>query len=363
MSGDVVAQVALTAIIGAWKATQLARSPQRSSLRWVVATFAVATAGFAVTPLAGTDAAPGPPWFMWLAEALLSVMLYNLICVFLVSAREKRGQPARERVIWQAVPLAATVLALAVIAARMPSSVTATDQALALFRFVGNAYTAYGIGICLVWQRRYARLSHPWLARGLTVASVGLAVIGVAAVLTCLISALRLAGVDAPSWLELPRSVVMAGNLLFLVGVAAPGARVRWSASQVWWRHLQAYHRLRPLWTLLHGAFPEDSLTRAPVRPWRDVLSLRGVHRRFYRRVIECRDGLVRASGHLPPNQDLSGPTALAAWLLRALAVATASPRTGDQGLEAHPVAIPADGGLDSDVRELVALSRQLRTK
>jgi hypothetical protein len=36
-----------------------------------------------------------------------------------------------------------------------------------------------------------------------------------------------------------------------------------------------------------------------PVGRWRDLSRLRGVHRRYYRRVIECQDGLVQVSPYL----------------------------------------------------------------
>jgi len=145
-------------------------------------------------------------------------------------------------------------------------------------------------------------------------------------------------------------------NLLVLIGFVLPGARVRWVAGRVWWRHLRDYHRLRPLWTMLHEAFPEDALSRAPASAWRDTLSLRAVNRRFYRRVIECRDGLVRASGRLPAGAP-TDPAAIADWLRAALRTTPSE----DDIVAAHPIAVPADGGLEADVRELVALSRELR--
>src|SRR5205807_5920314 len=102
-----------------------------------------------------------------------------------------------------------------------------------------------------------------------------------------------------------------------------------------------------------------DQLSRVPSGRWRDALRLRGVHRRYYRRVIECRDGLVRVSPYLAGAGDLDQPGHLASALRAALrARADGAPVTG----AALPVAAPDGEGLDADVRQLVALSKALRS-
>jgi hypothetical protein len=361
-------QVVIPGVVGIWKAAQLARSPQRLSLRWVVACFALATMAFAVAPYAGTGvqegvSGTGPIWLMWFGWTLLLAMLYCLICVFVFSAGQ--GPVARRRALWEAVPAAATVLLLAILAATVPrtASVAEYPQAtLDLFRLVANAYPAYGAVICVVWMRRYARLARPWLALGLTVASAGLMIVGLGSALNVVSMAIRLSAPTATVMLDLPPSVILVGNLVFLSGVVAPGARVRWAAARIWWRHLLDYHRLRPLWTMMNRAFPEDTLGRVPAHPWRDALSLRSVNRRFYRRVIECRDGLVRASGRLTEDRSPASPAELAGWLRHALDGNPPDASQDKQTQTVHAVAIPADGGLEADVGELVALSRELRT-
>ena len=47
---------------------------------------------------------------------------------------------------------------------------------------------------------------------------------------------------------------------------------------------IAGYRQLRPLWMMLNERFPQDALNRVPVSPLRDALSLRSVHRRYYRR-------------------------------------------------------------------------------
>jgi hypothetical protein len=76
------------------------------------------------------------------------------------------------------------------------------------------------------------------------------------------------------------------------------------------------------------------------------------VHRRYYRRLIECRDGLVRISSRLGPDDGQP----LGSRLLAALDVPQAPGLPGD----AVPLAIPGTAGLDADARELVTLARQV---
>jgi hypothetical protein len=77
-----------------------------------------------------------------------------------------------------------------------------------------------------------------------------------------------------------------------------------------------------------------------------------GVHRRYYRRPIECRDGLVRISSRLGPDDGQP----LGSRLLVALDGLSAADKLGD----AVPLAIPGAAGLDADARELVRLARQV---
>jgi hypothetical protein len=152
--------------------------------------------------------------------------------------------------------------------------------------------------------------------------------------------------VQATVWLVFPSAI------LLVVGLSYPGVATRLAAARVWWQHLRTYHRLRPLWTKLHEAFPEDALSRTPLSRWRDALSLLGVHRRYYRRVIECRDGLVRISPYVAL---LDGP--LPDRLTEAL---RAHARREPVPEEPMPIALPDGGSLDDDARELVALSESL---
>ncbi|MEV8597810.1 DUF6545 domain-containing protein [Streptomyces sp. NPDC052012] len=115
----------------------------------------------------------------------------------------------------------------------------------------------------------------------------------------------------------------------------------------------------------MHQAFPEDSLRRTHPGTWFDAISPRAVHRRYYRRVIECRDGLVRISPflvqHVPDgSQDGShavSPETAARHLRAALNAYTLDQPAPAQAL---PIAVPDGGDLEADVRELVLLSDAL---
>lgn len=129
-----------------------------------------------------------------------------------------------------------------------------------------------------------------------------------------------------------------------------------WAPSlnpRAWARHRRIYRDLVPLWVLLHDACPAHPAARKSSMwwpPWQ-------TRRRAYRRLIECRDGLVRLSQYLGQSgsrddRDLAG---------RLLAAADVSPgRDCPVMRPAVPVAIPRSPGLDADADALVHLSRAI---
>lgn len=108
-------------------------------------------------------------------------------------------------------------------------------------------------------------------------------------------------------------------------------------------------------------AFPEDVLHRVPTSRWRHIITFPSMHRRYYRRVIECRDGLVRISPYLPQAEAAGSElvtTAVRAQQLQAALRARAHQFPPAGGPMAF--ASPRDPDLDADVAELLALSRAL---
>ncbi|MEV6315409.1 MAB_1171c family putative transporter [Streptomyces sp. NPDC051776] len=127
------------------------------------------------------------------------------------------------------------------------------------------------------------------------------------------------------------------------------------------------YHELTPLWTALAGAYPELVLNRPPTGSRWNRFRLRGTHERFYRRLIECRDGLVRLSPYLTrvaPGVDLArGPADdIARHITEALALKPDA-EDPDTALPAARVALPSGNDLGDDPRELIAISHALRER
>jgi hypothetical protein len=203
------------------------------------------------------------------------------------------------------------------------------------------------------WTRHGISDATAALARGLRLASAGLALmVGGMFPLTAVLI-LHWARLPCPAALVIAgRSLVICGILVFLAGICYPGAVMRLAAARMWARHRRVYYQLAPLWTELHRAFPQDALARVPCSPWRDAVSPWGMHRRYYRRVIECRDGLVRVSPRLADGDGRPLGDRLVAALETLPTAAVAG--------EAVPIAIPGAAGLDADAGELVTLARQV---
>jgi hypothetical protein len=290
---------------------------------------------------------------------------FSLLSFFLFAALDARA--ARRQARWQAVPLVVAALVMTIATAFIPHDIRNSAAALpsgpvdgpvgstpvALLYLTVNLYLLYAFATTLLWTRRYARGAEPRLRRGLAVASAGLVAIVLAIGTFVIANVVRWLGGTMPHTLLLSGiALILVGVPVFLAGMVYPAVGMRLAALRIWWQHRQAYHQLDPLWTLLHAEFPGDAL-RVPTSPWRDALSLRGVHRRYYRRVIECRDGLVRVSPYL-------GTTGTLADQVREglRAHATAGPVVP---VRATAVAMPARDGLEADVHELVTLSQGLR--
>jgi hypothetical protein len=359
----------------AWMGTRLARAPGNVPLRAVTGLIACWAIAFPFGLLAdkGVHVFGLPPMIARLLQhGPLLIGVNCLVSFFLFSALDIARAQVRAR--WYLLPLAAAELVLIICALVTPESARTNDHSVpsvALFFLTADLYMAFGFAAAFVWTRRYARGAQPRLAKGLRLASIGLGLIVLADCVFVPLVALRWAGGAVSPDLAAPGGaaetnigslaaifLLLPGIVIFLVGISYPAAMMRLAALRVWLRHLRAYHHLRPLWTKLHEAFPEDALNRSPIAPWRDYLSLRGVHRRYYRRVIECRDGLVRISPYLGES-DHAEPRELAGQLSRALRAQDAGEPASSHAVA---VAIPEGDGLDADVRELVEISHALRS-
>lgn len=354
-----------------WMSSRLARTPRNLPLWALTGLVACWALGFPLEVAADHETVVlgiPPSVSRLLQHGVLLVGVNCLISFFLFAAADRRVAWLRVRQF--AIPLAIALTILTVAVVLTPAGVRTRDHtvtSIAAFWVTSDLYMAFGFAASAIWALRYARVAERRLARGLRITSAGLCGIVLANCVFVPAVIIRWAGGDAaPPELSTDGAAettlgfygavffLLPGIALCLAGVVYPAAVMRLAALRVWWHHLIAYRRLGPLWTELHAQFPEDALSRVPVTRWRD-LSLRGVHRRYYRRVIECRDGLVRISPYL----DTQGAD-LAANLKEALRAHACGERPAKQPV---PVAIPDQTGLDADVAELVTLSHALRAQ
>ncbi|RKT11334.1 hypothetical protein BX285_5282 [Streptomyces sp. 1114.5] len=358
----------------AWKLYQLIKAPHDRPLRAVTLCLVCAGMAFPFGQAAGrrvVDSAAGPGTALLLQNVLLLGAVYWLMCFYLHSASDQHQGRVRAR--WEAVPLVVAVAVISIAAVATPRSVedrmyeTADMRVtpVAVFYVVAGLYLAYALASALPWTWRYARMSTRQLATGLWLAAAGMAGMVAADVIRLVLVVFRWRGNPVPPVLTFSAGLLLAIAIpLFVIGITYPGLVTRIAALRIWRNHRRVYWRLHPLWTALHEVYPEDALHRVPVGLWSDRLSLRGVHRRYYRRVIECRDGLVRISPYvaqLGVHDDRTGtssPALLAEHLrtaLRTYAAGRPTPST------AVPMAMPHTDDLDADVQQLVVLADALR--
>jgi hypothetical protein len=358
-----------------WMLYLVARSPG-DVRRWSVAAL---LAGWSVAYPFGIAASRGVVFLgvdamnaRYIQHALLLVAAYGLVCFFQFSALEPalaRRRAARDAVVL-AVALVVLTVANIVIPAdlRTPAAtVTSTPgegpvgvAGIAIFYITANSYLLYAFAAACGWTRRYARGAEPRLRRGLRIASLGLAAISLAGATFVASNISRWAGTPAPPPVVITSVfLLLLGITLFVGGMAYSTVATRLVALRVWRRHRRAYHRLRPLWTVLNKHFPQDALSRVPASRWRDAFTLRSVHRRYYRRVIECRDGLVRISPYLANLTEDPAERADPERLARQLSEALRAHASGETvPSQAIPLALPSEDSLESDVDRLIELSR-----
>jgi hypothetical protein len=365
---------AVLSVALAWKLRQLVKAPDDKLLQAVFLCLLCAALSFPLGLDSGARFIDGlvmEGTAKLLQNLCLLCAVYFLGCFFIHSAADRDA--ARRQARRETIPLGATALVITVAMAATPeprrSHTYATADmeitGVAVFYLTAGLYLTYALVVALFWTVRYARLSSGPLVIGLWTVAVSLAAMVLASTLRELLTLVRWFGG------EVPRPVIMGAKLLldlaiplFVTGIVCPAILSRWASVRLWWYHRRMYRRLAPLWTVLHQAFPEDSLHRTHEASWRDALSLRAVHRRYYRRVIECRDGLVRISPYLArlaagtdrPAGTIA-PEAAARHLREALRAYAAGESAPSQAV---PVALPSGDGLHGDVRQLALLSDAL---
>ncbi|MGW4883488.1 MAB_1171c family putative transporter [Streptomyces murinus] len=356
-----------------WKLYQLKRSPHDAPLRCVTLCLACAALSYPVAMpggASGVDTVAGHGTSKLIQNLLLLLAVYFLMCFYLYSAE---GEASRSRARKEAVLVVAVAVAITVAAETVPHDVFAgsfstADMAvpqIAFFYAGAGLYLMYALGMACRWTRRYARLSRRPHSTGLWMAAVGLGTMAVACAIRAVIVTIRWTGREVPMPLMAGVAfLLVASVMLFAAGITYSGARTRFSSLRLWLRHRREHRRLRPLWELLAEAYPENVLkpaSRAVLDRWR----ARGVHRRYHRRIVECRDGLVDISPYLL-EEDEDGTTILGLSSAElADRLRRASARIGE-GVPAPrqpiPLAMALGSDRQSDVEQLIAVSDALRS-
>lgn len=349
-------------VAAVWKLSQVARVPDDRYLRAVAAcTFAVFVALSAQLLAATPDGILGPH-LPKLVQNVVLTFFFSLLLIVLQASVSSLAATRRARF---EVVLAGMVAAglIATFVATAPSDRGASYEEAAgsahvvVFFLLGNAYMAYATarGANLSWQaagqtRSRARLS-------LRVAGIGLGI-------CCLGTHVPRVIATGGYLLGLPAEVLRTelwttpllavGIAVFFLGIGYPGARTGMVKAHFWLEARWRYFQLRPLWLVVYHAYPNIALFPA-VSWWRELLQVRNMRLRYYRRVIECRDGLVCMSPHLHANFDNARDLAVGI-----LALVNNESR-GRPSLPRAVLAEPTGESVQEDVTELLKLSRELR--
>lgn len=346
-------------ILGAavlWKLYQLAHAPRNAPLRAVTLCLLCAVVSYPLAMPAGSsgfDGIAGHGTAKLAQNVLLLATMYFLMCFYLYSATD--GTAGRRRARWEGLAAGLVIVAVTAAALSGPhqalsgSFATAdmTVGRVAVFYLVAGMYLMYATAAACWWTQRYARLSQRPHATGLWLTAVGLALMaGACAVRGAFVVIRNQGGVVSPELTGAIALLLMVAIMLFTVGVSYTGARSRLAALQIRQKRRRLYRRLHPLWQLLSEACPETVLRPASAAR-RDRWS---VHRRYHRRVVECRDGLVSISPYLRGQAGPSGTVA------QQVARRIHDAAGGGTAL----LDIPWDRSAEADVEQLAALSDAL---
>lgn len=367
--------ITMLAVGSLWKVADLIRAPHDRLLRTLVSCLLLLLTGEILTfPQVNSaiDAMTAVGVDQVAYNAAHMIALYVLVLFFISSIR--RGDAAYRRRLWintilLTVALASLTLCMIATPPSMRSHTLSTPHmahpAVTGFHVLCNAYYLYAYLTTKLWVLRCARMASRHLSLGLWTMAAGLFGLTTAATHRLVWVFLR---IDDPASREafstLNSSVTDWALSVVLVGI--------WYSAMIQlilcWKtvlhHRRLFTELTPLWTVLVAAYPDLVLNRRPSCFW-SRLRRPSAHERFYRRLIECRDGLVRLSPYLTrvaPHADLAhGPAEQTAeYITGALALRPAV-EDPDTALTAARVALPFGNDLGSDVGALMSVSRALR--
>jgi len=384
MGTVILSAVAIALWIGAAnKGIQLWRAPEDLPLRAVTACIGCAAVMFSLGL---------PPVRAVLDQAgvglrILAVNLGTMIVAYLLLAFFRysvHGPSARRGVRLQAVPLAGAMivavgswyLAPADVRSAPADPANGTDIHATVFVLAVLGYMAYAHVQTLRWSTAYARAATlARLRRGLAIICVAISALLSADLTKAALAVAQLLATISESAVQVLNSAYLVfvgfGTFSFVVGISYPAVAGMVAAVPVWRTHRRYYRELRPLWAAMYQEFPDLALARRPSTRWRDLFGIRGTHRRFYRRVIEIRDGLVQLAPYYDPaaarqvaTEDRSSGHAEMAIedTVQASLIANAlrSKATGAPITDADPVPISGGHDLDSDAQWLVRIAGRI---
>lgn len=371
MSLNLVVCVAAS-ITALWKISQLVRAPTDRGLQVVtVCTFFVAAAlgaQYFLGELASHTMAAAP------AKLVQNVLLVWFFCALICYLQSALRPDGLFRWGWTEVGLAAAVsaaLAAAYLASARSSPWSYTSgpasPPLLIFFLVGNVYMGYACvrGANLAWTARSS--VRPAVSNSLRIAAAGLMINAIFVHLVRTVStSSRLAfdGSVVPTLVDdLSQVALTLGIVVFSLGVLYPGARTVVIKSRLWLRDRQRYLALHPLWTRLVRGFPAIALDR-PRGRLKEQFTLTRMRMRYYRRLIECRDGLLQVSPYMEePDTTEDRPYSIAEQAAMVLDALERRNRGELPHGGAVAVAAPATVDMEDDALQLLRLSRAIEQR
>ncbi|MEV8309798.1 MAB_1171c family putative transporter [Streptomyces flavidovirens] len=375
-------QVPLIILLGIgvlWKGIDLARAPHDRVLRFLVACLLMLMAGEILSFPEVNGAIDAATAVGFGKVAFNGIYMSGLFALILFFASSTGGSDAayRRRLRINTGLLAGVLSALGIAMIATPAAMRGhslstpymAEPAIASFYIIGNASFVYAYLASALWALRYAHRASRHLGLGLRTMALGLLGLMITSVNRMILVVLRIAepgAHEAFNTVNWSISNWAMGSVLIGICYSACVQLISRLRSIV--HHRRMHQELTPLWTVLTSAYPELILNQTPAgSKWHRLHQRRTHEQRFYRRLIECRDGLVRLSPYLTrvaPDADLAlGPAdRLARHIPEALALkpTAESPHTE---LSAARIASPATNDLGADARELIAISHALRER
>ncbi|MFI2372056.1 MAB_1171c family putative transporter [Streptomyces sp. NPDC018833] len=362
-----------------WKGIDLVRAPHHRGLRFLVAALLMLLGGevLSLPEVNGAiDAATAVGVGKVAFNGTYASGLFALILFFASSVRDTHDA-YRRRLQINAGLLAGVLIALTISMIATPATMRGhslgtpymAEPAIASFYVIGNAYFIYAYPTSALWALRYARRASRHLGLGLRTMALGLLGLAITSVNRTILVVLR---INEPRSHETFNTVNWSISNwamgLALIGICYSAGVQLITRLRSIVHHRRMHQELTPLWAALTTAYPELVLNLKPSGSrWRRLHPRHTCEQLFYRRLIECRDGLVRLSPYLTrvaPDTDLAhGPAdRLARHITEALALKSASEAPLAE-LSAARIASPAGNDLSADARELIAISHALRER